>query len=230
MPRPSPAWLPPVWVFVAGTVVLVAVSVGGYVAGTHWNPTAESTENPDTAAQAVNSPEEDPEEEDEDEVEEDDEDDDEEDEDEGDDHPAGIDPEVFYVLDNAKKDLAVDVAGNAMHNNAPVIGYERHGQENQQFRFVPVTEDYFEIVSRASGKSLQVGGGEDLDDDEIAQLTSTGAGNQHWAVIEAEGDTVRFVNRATGEALKPSSDGDPLKQDKDKPDKEELRWHLIPVE
>ncbi len=115
-------------------------------------------------------------------------------------HPAGIDPEAVYLLQNVHGDRFLDVAQAATHNGAPVHLWDRNDQDNQRWRFVPVEEGFYAVEGVASGKVLEVP--TDGAAPPVATLlTSTGASNQHWTVVDAGGGTVRLVNRATGQAL-----------------------------
>ncbi|WP_306368388.1 RICIN domain-containing protein [Nocardiopsis sp. CC223A] len=115
-------------------------------------------------------------------------------------HPAGIDPETVYVLQNVHGDRALDVVQAATHNGAPVHLWDRHDQGNQQWRFNPVEGGFYEIEGVGSGKVLEVP--TDAAAPPVATLlTSTGASNQHWTVVDVGGGVVRLVNRATGQAL-----------------------------
>ncbi|WP_150243534.1 RICIN domain-containing protein [Nocardiopsis quinghaiensis] len=115
-------------------------------------------------------------------------------------HPAGLDPELVYVLQNVHGDRVMDVVDKSTANGAPVHLWDRHDDTNQQWRFVPVEEGFYEIEGIGSGKLLEI------PSDPAAQpgsalLTRTGSPNQHWAVIEVGPNVVRLVNRATGQAL-----------------------------
>lgn len=226
MPRSSPrlSWLPPLWVIGVGCALLILVTAGSYVAGLRW----ASSEAADTSAAAPTvspSSEEDGGDDAEDEDEEAAEEEDEEE------YPAGIDPERFYVLENVDSGKAVDVFQVSTENNAVVAQWDTHGNENQQFRFRHVEDGFYEVIARHSEKVLQIAGessDEDGDDDAVTQLTSTGTANQHWAVEDLGGGVIQLLNRATGEALEASGDGngDPLEQDGADND-DEQRWRLI---
>lgn len=116
-------------------------------------------------------------------------------------HPAGIDPEAFYVLENAHSGRVIDVSGMSADNGAPIHQWDRHDQANQQWRFAPVEEGYYELVSRNSGKLAQISVDAEPGQEAAVQLTRTGQANQHWAVAEAGDGLVRLVNRHTSQVL-----------------------------
>ncbi|MFY7069117.1 RICIN domain-containing protein [Nocardiopsis changdeensis] len=146
-------------------------------------------------------------------------------------HPAGIDPETVYVLQNVHGGRVLDVAQAATGNGAAVHLWDRHDQANQQWRFAPVEGGFYEITGVGSGKVLEVPA------DAAAQaaatlLTSTGATNQHWTVVDAGGGVVRLVNRATGQALEGQGgapdNGTPVVQAPDGGHAFQ-QWRLVPL-
>ncbi|QVQ53580.1 RICIN domain-containing protein [Spiractinospora alimapuensis] len=228
MPRltPRPAWLPPLWVTAVVVALLVLVTAGSYLAGTQWG-SSHAAESRDQAAPP--SP---PDDTDEPDDEDDSEDDDEEPEDEEPEElPAGIDPEVFYVLRNTEVDRAMDVSGVSTDNNAHLVLWDTHGEPNQQFRFEPIDDGTVEVAARHSGKVLQVGGQSGADNaDLVTQLTSTGDANQRWTVEEVSDGVIRLTNDATGRPLVATGteNGDSLVQGGGDDDLQE--WALVPAE
>lgn len=184
----------PRWPLVVGAVALLLVAViGGYTGGLIASGGTD-TEEADISrvsgilAQPPGAPEEaqEPEEEEEEEAV----------------HPAGIDPELVYVLQNVHGDRVLDVVGGSTANGAPVHLWDRHDQPNQQWRFLPVEEDFYAIEGIGSSKLLEIPSDPDPDTQfSAALLTRTGSPNQHWTVVEAGDGVIRLVNRATGQAL-----------------------------
>lgn len=147
-------------------------------------------------------------------------------------HPAGIDPENVYVLQNADGDRVVDVAEAATANGARIHLWDRHDAEHQQWRFVPVDGGHYELEGVASDKLLQIPTGED-DDPGAVILTRTGSPNQHWQVVEAGDGTVRLLNRETGQALEGqgggTEDGTPVAHGPDEGHPHQ-QWRLLPLD
>ncbi|WP_159943690.1 MULTISPECIES: RICIN domain-containing protein [unclassified Nocardiopsis] len=115
-------------------------------------------------------------------------------------HPAGLDPELLYVLQNVHGGRVMDVANKSTDNGAPVHLWDRHDDSNQRWRFIPVEGGFYEIEGDGSGKLLEI------PTDPAAQpgaalLTRTGSPNQHWSLVEVGPGVVRLLNRATGQAL-----------------------------
>ncbi|KOX19084.1 RICIN domain-containing protein [Nocardiopsis sp. NRRL B-16309] len=191
VPRTYDQAFAPRWPLVAGaTALLLIVLITGYVSGRF---VADSDEQEESAlavesgilVQPPGAPEEEAEPE-------------EEEEEEEPVHPAGIDPELVYVLQNVHGDRVLDVVQAATANGAAIHLWDRHDQENQQWRFVPVDDGYYEIEGVGSGKVLEIaaGGGPGA-----TLLSRTGDPHQHWAPVEVGDGVVRLINRATSQAL-----------------------------
>ena len=188
VPRTHDEAFAPKWPLVAGaTALLLIVLISGYVSGRFVADSAEPEESALTVESGIlvqppGGPEEaEPEEEETEPV-----------------HPAGIDPALVYVLQNVHGDRVLDVAQAATANGAATHLWDRHDQENQQWRFVLVEDGYYEIEGVGSGKVLEIaaGGGPGA-----TLLSRTGDPHQHWAPVEVGDGVVRLVNRATSQAL-----------------------------
>ncbi|WP_026117697.1 RICIN domain-containing protein [Nocardiopsis alkaliphila] len=191
----------PRWPMFAGALaMLVGVGVGGYTAGVFVSETRSETEGMTVVSGILVEPSPAPEQEPEEE----------EEEPEEETHPAGIDPEVTYALLNTHGERALDVAGASTDNGAPTHLWDRHDEGNQQWRFVPIDDGFYEIVGVGSGKLLEIPGEPAPEGEPVVAslLTRTGSPNQHWTVVEVGEDVVRLVNRATGHALE-SKEGSP---------------------
>ena len=214
---------PPRWPVLAGaTALLLLAGLGGYTAGVFVSENRAQVEEmsvvsgilvqPEGAPDEAEEPEEEPEEET---------------------HPAGIDPEVSYALLSVHGGRAVDVAGAAQDNGAHVHLWDRHDDEHQQWRFVPVDDGFYEILGVASGKLLEFPAPPDPETGEGASLLSrTGAPEQQWRVIEVGDGVVRLVNRADGRALG-NQDGEEENRTLLTPAEDEghphQQWRLVPV-
>ncbi|WP_026119700.1 RICIN domain-containing protein [Nocardiopsis ganjiahuensis] len=214
----------PRWPILAGALALVLmVGLGGYVAGVF---VAEAESEPGEMSvvsgilvQPPGAPEEEAEPE-------------EEEQEEEVTHPAGLEPEAVYALQNVHGDRVVDVADGSDQNGAHVHLWDRHDQAHQQWRFVHLEDDFYEIVGVGSGKLLEIPA------DEAAQpgsalLTRTGAHNQHWRVVEAGDGVVRLLNRATGQALEGqggSPDNGTLVAQGEDGGHAHQQWRLLPVD
>ena len=188
----------PRWPMAAGALALVlVVALGGYLAGVF---VAETEADPDEMSvvsgilvEPSGAPDEaaEPEEEEEEEQEA---------------NPAGLDPDASYVIQNVHGDRVADVAGASEENGAHVHLWDQHDEGNQQWRFVPLDDGFYEVVGVGSDKLLEIPADEEAQP-VAAILTRTGAHNQHWTVAEAGDGTVSLVNRATGQALEGEGGG-----------------------
>ncbi|WP_049568384.1 RICIN domain-containing protein [Nocardiopsis sp. SBT366] len=214
----------PRWPIVAGASALVlAVALGGYVAGM-FVAESDTPEEMSVVSGILVEPTGGPEEQAEPEE-------DEEEEEEVT-HPAGLDPELVYALQSVHGDRVMDVAGGSDENGAPVHLWDRHDQAHQQWRFVHVEDDFYEIVGVGSGKLLEI------PTDEAAQpgsalLSRTGGDNQQWRVVESGDGEVRLLNRATGQALEGQGgapDNGTLVAQGEDGGHPHQKWRLLPVE
>ncbi|MBR8743860.1 RICIN domain-containing protein [Nocardiopsis sp. MG754419] len=222
-PRVAPD-RPPRWPFLAGALALVlAVGVGAYTAGIFVAETRAEVEEMTVLSGILVEPADAPEPEASEEPEPAEET-----------HPAGLEPGTAYALQNVHGDRALDVAGGSTDNGAHVHLWDRHDQDNQQWRFVPIDDGFYEVVGVGSGKLLEIPAAPDPESGPVASLlTRTGSPNQHWTVVEVGDGVVRLVNRADGHALEgqggapdngtlvtPAEDGGHPHQ----------QWRLAPVE
>lgn len=145
--------------------------------------------------------------------------------------PAGIDPEVTYVLQNVEGDRVLDVAGGSTENGAHVHLWDRHDEENQQWRFVPLDNGHVEIVGVGSDKVLEIPRNPEAGPG-AALLTRTGSPNQHWLVAETEGGGVRLINRESSQVLEAEGgvgeNGTLVVQGQDRGDPHQ-QWRLLPL-
>lgn len=190
----------PRWPVLAGALaLLLAVGVGSYTAGVFVSETRAEVEEMTVVSGILVEPSDAPEEEPEEEKEE---------EPEEEAHPAGLDPEVTYALLNVHADRAVDVAGASTDNGAYTHLWDRHDEGNQQWRFVPLDDGFYEIVGVESGKLLEIPTEPGPEGELLASiLTRTGTPNQHWTVAEVGDGVVRLINRGSGHALEAQGGG-----------------------
>ncbi|GHC85487.1 hypothetical protein GCM10007079_28420 [Nocardiopsis terrae] len=222
----SPEWHVPRWPILAGALALVlAVGLAGYVAGLFVADTDAEPEEMSVVSGILVQPSDAPEEEPEPEEQE-------EEEEEEQTHPAGLDPERTYVLQNVHGDRVLDVAGSSDQNGAHVHLWDRHDQGNQQWRFVHLEADLYEIVGVGSGKLLEVPTGEGAGPG-AAILTRTGGQNQHWRVVEVGDGVVRLINRATGRVLEGQGgapDNGTLVTQAEDGGHAHQQWRLVPLD
>lgn len=216
---------PPRWPVVVGAVALLLVTViGGYVGGVVFAPSERELgqEDPQVTSGILVEPPGKPEPSSEGN----------EEEEQEEALPAWIDLEVTYVLQNAEGDRVLDVAGGSTENGAHVHLWERHDEENQQWRFTPVDDGHVEIVGVGSDKVLEMPRDPE-DEPGAALLTRTGSPNQQWLVEEVEDGVVRLINRESSQVLEGEDGAEEngtlvtQAQDEGRPHQQ---WRLLPLD
>ncbi|GAA0435271.1 RICIN domain-containing protein [Streptomyces luteireticuli] len=108
--------------------------------------------------------------------------------------------EGTYVLTNVGSGMALDVLGKESENGANVGQWDRHGGPNQQWTVTAVRRDYssrnavwnvtgeYEIVSKASGKALEVADASLDDTANVQQGDRNDGTNQRWWITPLGND------------------------------------------
>jgi len=112
--------------------------------------------------------------------------------------PAG--PRFFEVVAR-HSGKCLDVRAASTDDLAPIIQWDCHGRENQQWRFEPVGDGYYRMIVRHSSKALDVSGASAEDLGLIIQYQSHGGENQHWRLDPLEDGYYRITARHSGKAL-----------------------------
>lgn len=104
-------------------------------------------------------------------------------------------PETYYQIVSKQSGKAIEASDNdAVYMNEPT------GGENQQFRFEAV-EGGWRIVSRTTGKALDIILAGTENGAQIHQWDVTGADNQHWTVEKASRGCVVIKSKLSGRCL-----------------------------
>ena len=121
----------------------------------------------------------------------------------------------------------LDVSGNSLDDGASIIQWQCHGGENQQWRLELVADFggyfYARIVSRHSGKCLDVSGGSADDGASIIQWQCHGGENQNWLLLRPATGSARLwvmvidesggcIEGATIQIVGAEGAGDPIPQ------------------
>jgi hypothetical protein len=107
----------------------------------------------------------------------------------------------FTPLIASHSGKCLDVSGESLDDGAPIIQWQCHSGDNQQWRLEAAAEGYSRIVSRHSGKCLNVSD-ESLDDGaSIIQDQCHGGDNQQWRLEAAADGYSRIVSRHSGKCL-----------------------------
>jgi hypothetical protein len=94
----------------------------------------------------------------------------------------------------------LDVSARSQSPGAAVIQWPANGGPNQQWRFEPVGDQVYKIVSVNSGQVLDVAGRSTAPGTRVIQWPWNGGTNQQWRV-EPVGDQVRIVSVNSGQVL-----------------------------
>ncbi|PPS71011.1 MULTISPECIES: RICIN domain-containing protein [Streptomyces] len=130
-----------------------------------------------------------------------------------------------YKLVNKGSSKAVDVSGASMSDGANVIQWADSGALNQNWRFVPVGDGSYEIVSRNSALLMDVGG----DGTSIVQSSDDNAPSQHWTLVAAGNGYYKIKNVNSNKLLDVSSGGTQLVQSTDTNADSQL-WKVVNVD
>ena len=108
---------------------------------------------------------------------------------------------AVYALVASHSQKCLDVNGASVDDGAPVIQWQCHGGENQQWRIEAAADGYSRIIARHSGKCLDVNGAS-LDDGASAiQWQCHGGENQQWRIEAASDGYSRVIARHSGKCL-----------------------------
>ncbi len=105
-----------------------------------------------------------------------------------------------YRIVSKKSGKALDIYGNGMGNDVPVIQWGYHGGANQQWRLFSLGSGYFKVMARSSSKYLACH--YTANGTAVYQYDYYTGGYKDWK-IECVGTTgyYRFVHRASGKVL-----------------------------
>ncbi|WP_026118521.1 RICIN domain-containing protein [Nocardiopsis salina] len=212
----------PRWPMVAGALaLLLGVTVGGYTAGAAVNELeAVEEEELEVSSGILVDPPGGPEE------------DDEVEEEPGPEPlPEGVEPGTPHVLQNVHGDRVMDVAGGSTDSGAHIHLWDRHDEENQQWRLHPVDDTHVEIEGVESGLLLEIA---EAEDDPGAVLEERdGEPRQHWIAVEMQDGAVRLVNRESRNALEAEA-GDPENRspvvEAADAGRSHQQWRLLPLD
>ncbi|MFD7453806.1 RICIN domain-containing protein [Kitasatospora sp. NPDC059827] len=91
-----------------------------------------------------------------------------------------VDPSTFSTIKNVNSGQVMDVNGWSTADGAAVNQWPSTGGANQQWSFVPVSGQLYEIVNRNSGKALEVPWSSHWRTTAADQSTYNGGNNQLW--------------------------------------------------
>ena len=114
------------------------------------------------------------------------------------------DDQIYTIASMAGAGFAIDIHGGVKNigNGSNIQLYIKHGNENQQFKFVYHTENgYYEIVNPYSNKSLNAYSGWTKPETNV-QLWTRGDGcASYWKIVENDDGTYTFLSSCSGLAM-----------------------------
>jgi uncharacterized protein (DUF1800 family) len=106
-----------------------------------------------------------------------------------------------YQLVARHSGKCLDVSGASPDAGAPVIQWECHNGDNQQWSLKPLSDGYYQLVARHSGMALAVAGASLDDGAPVVQWTPGASENQQWTLEPVTDGYYRLVARHSGKAL-----------------------------
>ncbi len=87
---------------------------------------------------------------------------------------------IFQALHSLK---VMDAMNGSPDNGTPIIQWDQHGGNNQQFRIEPLGDNQFALRAVHSGKVLDVSGISRENGAQIHQWDWVGGNNQRWRIV-----------------------------------------------
>ena len=148
------------------------------------------------------------------------------------DNPGIIDGGIYEMEPQHNRQLRLDVRdGGNSPNSTLVDGYPRHGRTNQQWKFVSVGEDIYEIQPQnVPEKRLDVAGGRTGQNTEIHVYDQHGRPNQLWRAIPVSNSIYEFEPQ-NGPGMRLAIfelNGRPRALSRNADGSDRQRWRLVP--
>lgn len=112
-----------------------------------------------------------------------------------------FDSSKSYKLINFNSCLSLDVAYGQKTNGANILQYNYNGYANQQWTIEKLSNGYYIIKSKASGKVLSIENNATWDGANVCQWEYTGKASQEWNFVPAKNNTYKIINRGSGKCL-----------------------------
>ena len=119
---------------------------------------------------------------------------------------ADLVPQGYYTVRNAGG-MMLDIAGSSLSSGANVQVYKANGTAAQVFRFKPLGNGFYRIISDASGKVISVKGASNASGANVIQQSAKKSSAQIWRATMREDGGIQFVNKASGKVLEAASGG-----------------------
>jgi Ricin-type beta-trefoil lectin domain-like len=94
----------------------------------------------------------------------------------------------FYTITNNSANLSIDNLGS-VENGAELVNKTPNEGDSQQWKFISIGANLYQIVNKVSGLSLTRG----VDNNTVLQKTFTGDNNQKWKLAINNTDSIEMV-------------------------------------
>ena len=143
-----------------------------------------------------------------------------------------FDPQRFYTLKNARDGRVLQVESDKTDDSQPVVVARGAGRNREQWRLIGLGGGKYQLVHRASGLALEVGG-ESLQNRAPLFVYHDKAetpekSNQHWKVVSQRDGSFKILNTLSGLALEASESG--AAQQGAPRDAPAQKWHIETVD
>ena len=115
-----------------------------------------------------------------------------------------VDDQIYSIASAAGAGYAIDIYGGVAiaGNGSNIQLYSKHGNENQQFRFVYNKDNgYYEIVNPEMGKSLNVYGGYTRSETNVQLWERDSSCASYWKIERNDDGTYTFLSACSGLAM-----------------------------
>ena len=108
----------------------------------------------------------------------------------------------YYQIVSSKNGRLLDVdAMKIQENGALVQLYDNANGQNQQWRFVPVSENEYKLICRESGKALDIISGGVSDGAWLHQWDTTDTDSQVWELEQVSEDEYKIKSKLSGKCI-----------------------------
>lgn len=108
----------------------------------------------------------------------------------------------FYkIVPKANEKFQLDVKSKSLADEAELILWTKNNGLNQEFAIIPNGQGYFTIISRHSGKSIDVKGHGTNNGAPVIQYKAHGKDNQLWKLEDAGDGFYKIKCKQTGKCL-----------------------------
>ena len=112
---------------------------------------------------------------------------------------ATVNTNAWYVFVNRNSGKAMDLYNLNTADNAPIVQWARNDGNQQQWRFIDAGNGYYKVMSRLSGKILELPNAN--DGVQLVQNPDRNVNQQQFRLADSDAGYVRFISRHSSKAL-----------------------------